>query len=166
MDGLTTPEAKDSLYERDFHDWAMAQAVALRAAAEGRAAALDWENLADEIEALGRREPSKLESRLEAIDVHLLKLACARDADPAAGWRVTVIRSRRAVERLLRANPSFRARLPSLAGETTDSARRDAASELEACGDNEGAALVLRQGPFASDQLFDPASWPGQPSPG
>ncbi len=63
-------EAREDLYERDYYSWALEQAQALRAR---RTEALDWENLAEEVEGLGRGEVRELESRLEVLLVHLLK---------------------------------------------------------------------------------------------
>jgi hypothetical protein len=166
MDGRANPEAKDSLYERDFHEWAMAQAAALRAAAEGRTAgAVDWDNLIEEVESLGRSELSQLESRLTTIAVHLLKLACSGDTDPAPGWRVTVLRTREDTAALLRASPSLRRRVPELADDLAPRARRLAARELEAYADRAGAMRAERSAPLTADQLLSDW-WPDQPPPG
>jgi hypothetical protein len=51
-----------SIYDRDFALWANDQADALR---QRRAAALDWDNLAEEIEALARRDKRAIRSYLE-----------------------------------------------------------------------------------------------------
>jgi hypothetical protein len=51
--------ALKTLYEDDAAAWAEQQAAALRAAARGGSnRALDWENLAEEIEALGAAQRS------------------------------------------------------------------------------------------------------------
>lgn len=66
---------KSSLYEQDFMRWAEAQAEGLRRAAEaGSNLPLDWYNLAEEIESLGRSQRRELRSRLANIVEHLLKL--------------------------------------------------------------------------------------------
>jgi hypothetical protein len=57
-------------YEADFFAWTQEQARLLR----GRdARGLDWENLAEEIDSMGRRDRRELESRLRLILHHLLK---------------------------------------------------------------------------------------------
>jgi uncharacterized damage-inducible protein DinB len=68
------PAAKTplSLYDRDFALWTNDQADALR---QHRAVALDWENLAEEIEALARRDKRAIRSSLENALLHLLKVA-------------------------------------------------------------------------------------------
>jgi hypothetical protein len=57
--------ASRSLYERDYVLWTEEQAAALRAAAaHGTNLPLDWANLAEEIESLGRSLRHELRSRL------------------------------------------------------------------------------------------------------
>ena len=50
-----------SLYETDFYAWANQQAALLR---EGKLSAADVENIAEEIESMGRGEKRELLSRL------------------------------------------------------------------------------------------------------
>src|SRR5512144_2336937 len=57
---ITVP-GKSSVYEEDFMRWAEAQAKGLRRAAEaGSNLPLDWYNLAEEIESLGRSQRREL----------------------------------------------------------------------------------------------------------
>src|SRR5262249_51392273 len=70
-----TPLAPEELpraagYWEDFYSWLMEQAEYLRA---GRWEALDRENLAEEIESLGRGHSNKLESALRILMLHMLK---------------------------------------------------------------------------------------------
>src|ERR1700704_138919 len=60
----------DAEYERDFYSWLREQARHVRA---GRWDALDRENLAEEIESLGREQFNKLESALRVLMLHMLK---------------------------------------------------------------------------------------------
>ncbi len=69
--GLAPPdEPVGAQYERDFYSWLMEQARLVR---EGRCDALDRENLAEEIESLGREQFNKLESALRVLLTHILK---------------------------------------------------------------------------------------------
>ena len=61
---------KNSLYDRDFYAWANEQAGLLRA---GRIAEADIENIAEEIETMGRSERRELINRLTVLLLHLLK---------------------------------------------------------------------------------------------
>ena len=69
------PNAAAELYDHDFLLWTREQSKLLREAAERRVNfPLDWENLAEEIESLGKSLRSELRSRLRTIIEHLLKL--------------------------------------------------------------------------------------------
>ena len=97
------------LYEADFVRWTEQQAAALREAAGlGTNLALDWENLADEIDSLGRSQKRELRSRIATIIEHLLKLESSPAADPRRAWMDTVARERLNIEDLLDDSPSLR----------------------------------------------------------
>jgi hypothetical protein len=97
------------LYEEDFVRWTEAQAAALRqAGALATNLPLDWENLAEEIDSLGRSLRHELRSRLLVILEHLLKLEYSRAIDPRRGWTETIRRERVIVEDLLEESPSLK----------------------------------------------------------
>jgi len=96
-----------SLYQSDFVAWAEAQAEALRARS---ANAIDWEQLAEEVEDLGRSAARACESHVENILVHLLKLEFASVLEPRNHRRGEVRAFRLALEKDL--TPPLRARLP------------------------------------------------------
>jgi Domain of unknown function DUF29 len=85
------------LYEEDFVRWTEQQAAALRQAAGlGTNLPLDWENLAEEIDGLGRSHRHELRSRIAVIIEHLIKVECSPAADPGAdGWRRSGVSGRR-----------------------------------------------------------------------
>jgi len=58
------------LYETDFYGWIQEQAQTLRSK---NFAALDLENLLEEIEDMGKSQQHQLQSRLETLLLHLLK---------------------------------------------------------------------------------------------
>jgi hypothetical protein len=96
------------LYEEDFVRWTEAQAAALReAGAQATNLPLDWENLAEEIDSLGRAPRRELRSRLAVIIEHLIKLEASLAADPRRGSTGTVGRERSEIEILLDDNPSL-----------------------------------------------------------
>ena len=103
------------LYDRDFRVWTVEQAALLRREAERRLNTdLDLLHLAEEIEALGKRDRRALESHLARIVEHLLKLRFSPASDPRDGWIDTVDRHRSKVARLLRDSPSLERELPDL----------------------------------------------------
>ncbi len=83
---MTTPT-----YETDFYAWTQAQAAALR---DGKWDTLDWANLAEEIESLGRSERYAIESHLQNLLTHLLKWRYDPATEPRRGWRITIRNAR------------------------------------------------------------------------
>lgn len=104
-----------ALYEEDFVRWTEAQADALRRAAGQRSnLPVDWSNLAEEVESLGRSQRRELRSRIAVIIEHLLKLELSPSVEPRFGWIETIGRERCDVERLLDDSPSLRGELDRL----------------------------------------------------
>ena len=96
------------LYERDFCQWTAEQAVALRGAAARRLnLALDFENLAEEIESLGRSDRRALVSHLKRVIEHLLKLQYSPAQEPRPGWQESVDLHRQEARELLNDSPSL-----------------------------------------------------------
>lgn len=91
-------------YDQDFYGWAVEQATLLR---NGRLSEADLENIAEELDGLGRSEKRALVSRLEVLLSHLLKWQ-AQPAFRSRSWQLTIKEQRRKLDRLLKENPSFR----------------------------------------------------------
>jgi hypothetical protein len=103
------------LYEQDFVRWTEEQSRALRKASQsGVNLPLDWENLAEEIDDLGRSLRRELRSRLTVIVEHLMKLEHSPAIDSRGGWMDTINRERLNIEDLLEDSPSLRRELPSM----------------------------------------------------
>ena len=99
------------LYERDVYLWSHQQAAALRDAAKsGLNLPIDWENVAEEIESVGKSEKRELQSRLIVLLSHLLKWQF-QPIYRGKSWYYTIAEQRRSVERHLLDNPSLRAKL-------------------------------------------------------
>lgn len=79
----------DGLYERDALAWSEQQAGLLRRLAHGERVsdAVDWPNLIEEVEAVGRSELRACESLLRQALVPLLKLHADPGSDAAIHWR-------------------------------------------------------------------------------
>lgn len=122
MDGAPDIPEK-SLYRRDFVAWVETQAKAMR---QGKLDAVDWVNVIEEIETLGRSERSALRSALANILEHLIKLEHSVERDPERGWRVTVATQRIHANDLLDDNPSLRRELPEFVAAAYRNARKAA----------------------------------------
>lgn len=146
--------ADRNLYSRDFHAWTKEQARLLRAR---RFEALDLDNLAEEVEAVGRSERREIENRLRVLVAHLLKWRYQPGAR-SAGWRGTIAEQRARLSRVLADSPSLRS-FPSEAFDLAYlSGRLLAAKET-----GMDFALFPETPPFTLEQVLDEAFLPVEP---
>ena len=140
-----------SLYETDFYAWANRQAALLRA---GDISAADIQNIAEEIESMGKSEKRELVSRLTVLLLHLLKWQF-QPGLRGNSWRYTIKVKRRDLARHLADNPSLTAQLSAVLADSYVSAVLSAAGETglpevtfpEVC-------------PWSHQQVADPDFWP------
>ncbi|MGP6158894.1 MAG: DUF29 domain-containing protein [Vulcanimicrobiaceae bacterium] len=92
-------------YDHDLAAWSEAQAALLRAGAVDQ---LDIEHIAEELEGLSARERQELESHLETILAHLLKLHVAPNDDARNVWNRPIREARRNLRRLFKRSPSIK----------------------------------------------------------
>ena len=112
---LTTPAiARDhpeasTPYGRDVYAWAMEQARLIR---EGQFDAIDIDNVAEEIESVGRSQKGEIRGWTSTLVEHLLKLEASPASDPRQEWRETIRRTRLEIEDSIGDRPSLRRQLP------------------------------------------------------
>jgi hypothetical protein len=94
------------LYEADFYTWARTQAELARRRSSNE---FDWDQVAEELEALGASEERELGSRYIVLLQHLLKWIY-QPSGRGRSWRATIAEQRRAIAKLLRRNPGLKAR--------------------------------------------------------
>lgn len=90
-------EASD-FYEKDFYLWTQENARLMR---ERRFSELDIENIAEEIEAMGKRDKRELVSRLAVLLTHLLIRQYQADFR-SRSWKSTLVTQRAEIESLLK----------------------------------------------------------------
>ncbi|MGD1901523.1 MAG: DUF29 domain-containing protein [Geitlerinemataceae cyanobacterium] len=95
-------------YDRDFYAWTQTQSAHLRRRDPQQ---LDWDNLAEEIEAMGRQERKELINRLRVLLGHLLKWHY-QPQRRSHSWEATIAVQRDDIADLLRDNPSLKPFLP------------------------------------------------------
>ena len=93
-----------SLYEKDYALWLDRTVEHLKNKQFDR---VDWENLVEEIEALGRSERHQLTSRLTNLIEHLIKRKFVNLPDCYRGWVNTITREQQELESLLEDSPSL-----------------------------------------------------------
>jgi hypothetical protein len=155
------------LYEGDFVRWTEEQSLALREA--GRSAtnlSLDWENLAEEIESLGRSHRHELRSRIVVILEHLLKLEYSSAQDPRRGWIDTVARERSIIELLLEDSPSLQGAVSGMITSETKRSIRNTIRALIRHGEGSPEEIAnLTEARFTEEQVL--GEWfPGDAAPG
>jgi hypothetical protein len=125
----------DRDYDTDLALWAEGQARALRDAGHaGTNLPIDWENVAEEIEALGKSQGRELASRIAVILVHLIKLDASPASEPRSGWQETIAQQRGDIERVLTDSPSLRPAISTVIDKGLGRARRVAALALAGYG--------------------------------
>ena len=97
-------------YEQDFYAWTQEQTQLLRT---GQWQLIDIQNLAEEIEDMGRAEKRELESRLEVLLMHLLKWQF-QPSLRSRSWQLTIKEQRLRLQRHLKQNPSLKSAIPDL----------------------------------------------------
>jgi hypothetical protein len=140
-----------NLYESDFFAWANAQASLLRS---GDLAHADIENIAEEIESMGKSELRELENRLAVLFMHLLKWQF-QPQRRARSWELTIKEQRRKLRRHLQQNPSLSARLDQAIADAYGDAILEAARETGLPEDRFPPAC-----PFAFEQTMDDRFFP------
>ena len=144
-------------YDTDFLAWTEEQARLLREASRERIdTPIGWENVAEEIESMGRSELRAVESALVRVIQHLLKLEYSPAADPRGDWKVSVLEHRDRVARDLSAGPSLRGRIDT--ADLYRTGRKIAALGLERDGIRPNGLPADR--PYSLEQLLDADWWP------
>ena len=149
-----------TLYEADTYRWALQQAEALRAAARlklNTPLALDWENLAEEIEDLGKSRARELSSRYYQLLVHLLKWEF-QPSKRTPSWRATVSEQRSEIGEVLDENPSLKPQCEDRLRRAYEKARWLASDETGL-----GSGTFPDENPYTLEQVMDFEFWPGPP---
>jgi hypothetical protein len=140
-----------TLYDSDFHAWANEQAALLRA---GRLSEADIENIAEEIESMGRSEKRELVSRLTVLLVHLLKWRY-QPGLRGRSWALTIEQQRLRLGKHLAENPSLKSQLDEAMADSYQDARIDAERETRLA-----RSVFPPACPFTFDEAMNPDFWP------
>ncbi len=98
MDGVI------SEYQKDFYGWLIHNAKLMRL---GKLAEIDIDNIAEELEAMGRSEKRELVNRLAVLLAYLLKWAY-QPQRRSNSWQYTIREQRKRLLQLLKESPSLK----------------------------------------------------------
>ena len=155
--GMST--SLDDLYRSDYYAWSRRQAAELRRLRDARVnTCLDLDNLAEEIESLGRSDLRRVKSQLRRIIEHFLKLQFSPAAELRQGWRETVLDARQDIDDYL--TPSMWPEIEADLERDYAKARAKTVLALEHHGEGEAAAELPIASPYALAELLDPEWWP------
>lgn len=115
----------DSLYEEDFNLWIDTTAKILR---ERQIEQLDFKNLIEEVESMGRSEKDALESNFVVVLMHLLKYKY-QPQRRSNSWLSSIYEHRRRIRRAFSKSPSLKNYLNEVFAECYQDARQEASLE-------------------------------------
>jgi hypothetical protein len=119
--------AKTSLYDQDYWQWLEKTAFDLQ---NRDFAAVDWQNLIEEIQDMGKRERRSAESNLIVILVHLLKWQFQPDCRTGS-WGGSIVEHRGRIADILADSPSLDRFLADNLADCYQRARKQAIAETE-----------------------------------
>jgi hypothetical protein len=104
------------LYETDYNQWVNETVQQLR---ERQFDGVDWDNLIEEIEDMGKSQKRALESFLTRLVEHLLKLSYWESEKERNGnhWKSEIVNFRYQIHKRLKESPSLRPELKSIYAE-------------------------------------------------
>ena len=144
--------SEQSLYDADILLWSEQQAEVIRRLGRARrdiSNELDIENVAEEIESVGRSELAAVKSGIRLIFLHLIKLFAEEDSDAVRHWRSEIVAFHS--EMIGRYAPSMRQRTDMDA--IWRSAREQSLLAYEGDQDHVVASLPVGS-PFALEDLL------------
>jgi hypothetical protein len=141
-----------SLYQTDYYAWTKDQATKLRALAAARVnSPLDLENLAEEIESLGRSDWRAARSQVQRVIEHLLKLEFSPAREPRPEWVDSIDQARDELVDLL--TPVLRREVEDDIAAAFERGKREAAKGLRRHGEREAAQALPTTCPYSLDQI-------------
>jgi hypothetical protein len=133
-------------YDADFYAWSTEQAQRIRLL---KPRDIDWENVAEEIESLGKSQKQALASNLSVILEHRIKWQYQPERRTSS-WSHSIDEHRDRIERSIADSPSFLRVARSILAEEYGRARRRALRET---GLSDGG--IPKTCPFTVEQVLD-----------
>jgi Domain of unknown function DUF29 len=119
------PTNLKTLYDTDFVRWAEEMGQLMR---DRNYSQVDWDNVIEEIESLGKSDRRELKSRLEVLLMHMLKWQY-QPSMRTGSWTGTINEQRDRIEDLLEESPSLKSLVLEYLPDSYRRARRNAIAE-------------------------------------
>ena len=147
-------------YEDDSYAWTRHQAMVLltMAAADNR---FDRENVAEEIEDLGRSERDAVRSQIRRIIEHLLKLAYSPAQQPRFDWMASIAEARATLGDKL--SPTLQRDAENLLSKLYQDGRDRAELGLRSHGEMQAADNLPPDCPYTIDEILRRGWFPEPP---
>ncbi len=139
----------------DFYAWLKDQIAALRIHQPRH---IDWDGIAEELEAMSRSEEDGLESFLKRLYKHLLKWSY-QSAKRGSSWEVSIDDSREQITRRLMRSPSLKSKVGELASSAYHRARAKAGAQMKMRRE-EWLSQLPHTSPWSLEKVMDPEFWP------
>ncbi len=124
-----------SSYDSDLYQWSIDQAALLR---QKKLSDIDIENIAEEIESLGKSEKKSLNSTLVSLLVHMLKNHFTPERKGnSSSWDGTIYVTRKTILSLIKTNKSFKKKIKTLLEEAYEDAAQQAMIESGLFGERD-----------------------------
>jgi len=136
-----------TLYDQDFYLWLQNTINHLQT---GQMSQLDWANLIEELESMGRAEKQALQSNLQVVLNHLLKYQFQPE-QRSNSWRFTLLEHRDRLEVALEYSPNLCPYLSDSLNCCYTKARKKAATEMGLPLDTFPPEL-----PFTLEEILNP----------
>ncbi len=155
------PRPNGPRYDDDFYAWTQYQAEVLRSmpSTDNR---FDRENVAEEIEDLGKSARDAVQSQITRIIEHFLKLAYSPADRPRYGWMGSIVGARQALRRKL--TPTLRREAEETLATLYEDARETAELALRDHGEHDAVAALPEACPYTLDQVLTRGWYPDPPS--
>lgn len=139
------------LYDKDFYEWAIRNAELMR---QGRFSEIDVENIAEELESMGRSEKREFINRLAVLLAHLLKWQF-QPGMRSDSWKYTIEEQRASLVDVLDDSPSL--------GRDVEAKMKKAygkALTITAKQTGLDKRSLPSESPYSFEQAIDDAFWP------
>lgn len=140
---------KSQTHDQDFLKWTEEQTALFKS---GRLSELDYDNIFEELDDMGKEQKVALQSLLRNIIIHLLKLELSPAEDPRPAWVEEVTEFRDQAQTRIEETPSLKHYSAELFAKAWPQAKRAAEKSFEAYREN---VFVPDVNPYSFEQVLN-----------